>query len=60
MNCSFFANLERICSSGYVATVNDVLRMRVPTTGVTETCFRAKGAEFRRVVLLCALLQQSL
>lgn len=36
---SFFAQVERICSKGYVPSESDVLRARAKTTGITETRF---------------------
>ncbi|ELU42003.1 putative G-protein alpha subunit [Rhizoctonia solani AG-1 IA] len=35
----FFAQVQRICSKGYVPNENDVLRARAKTTGITETRF---------------------
>lgn len=35
----FFAQVQRICTSGYVPNEADVLRARAKTTGITETRF---------------------
>ncbi len=40
-------NIDRTSKADYVPTVQDVLRMRVQTTGVTETRFTISGALFR-------------
>jgi len=38
--CSYFENIERICHSSFVPTSVDVLRARVRTSGIIETCFK--------------------
>lgn len=43
----YFENMERICSQKFIPTARDVLRARVRTTGVIETCFQMKGCLFR-------------
>ena len=44
---SYFENMERICSPKFIPTQRDVLRARVRTQGVIETCFRHKGVIIR-------------
>lgn len=36
----FLDNVERITSPGYIPTVQDVLRVRIKTTGISETRFK--------------------
>ncbi|KAJ8317997.1 hypothetical protein KUTeg_004227 [Tegillarca granosa] len=43
----YFENMERICSSKFVPTAVDVLRARVRTTGIIETCFRINNVLIR-------------
>ncbi|XP_074834169.1 guanine nucleotide-binding protein subunit alpha-15 [Carettochelys insculpta] len=35
----FLSSLERIAEDGYIPTAQDILRSRMPTTGITEYCF---------------------
>ena len=44
---SYLDDLERICESDYCPTVQDVLRVRVPTTGINEYPFNIRGFVFR-------------
>ena len=41
--------MERICSDRFEPTHLDVLRARVRTTGIIETCFQVNGIVFRYV-----------
>ncbi|KAL3877273.1 hypothetical protein ACJMK2_035005 [Sinanodonta woodiana] len=43
----YFENMERIISPKFIPSEVDVLRARVRTTGIIETCFRINGAIFR-------------
>ena len=43
---SFFENLSRISKSDYVPTVEDVLRIRVKTSGITELDFPVGSDRF--------------
>ena len=36
----YFNAIDRMCSTGYMPTDQDILRSRVKTTGITETTFR--------------------
>lgn len=45
--CSYLNDLERIGSPGYVPTQQDVLRVRVPTTGIIEYPFDLDNIIFR-------------
>ena len=47
--CSYLDDLDRICGKGYVPTVQDVLRVRVPTTGIVEYLFPIQNVTFRYV-----------
>lgn len=42
----FMDNIDRIAEDRYVPTVEDVLYVRVPTTGVNEVSFDYKGCKF--------------
>ncbi|CAJ0939191.1 unnamed protein product, partial [Mesorhabditis belari] len=42
----FFENLDRICEEGYVPTPQDILHIRVPTTGVVRMGFKARQIDF--------------
>jgi len=45
----FFENLARCCASGYVPSLEDVLHVRIKTTGIKEISFAFKGFTFRVV-----------
>lgn len=45
--CSYLNDLERLGSLGYVPTQQDVLRVRVPTTGIIEYPFDLDNIIFR-------------
>nr|XP_040038715.1 guanine nucleotide-binding protein G(q) subunit alpha-like isoform X2 [Gasterosteus aculeatus aculeatus] len=45
----FLDDVQRISDASYMPTEQDVLRVRVPTTGVTEYPFDMEGAVFRMV-----------
>ena len=45
-NLSFIQNLERVCQVDYVPEIEDLLRVRVPTTGVLEYTFKLKDTYF--------------
>uniref|UniRef100_A0A8D0DWJ4 Guanine nucleotide-binding protein subunit alpha n=1 Tax=Salvator merianae TaxID=96440 RepID=A0A8D0DWJ4_SALMN len=45
----FLSNLDRIAAAGYVPTAQDILRTRVPTTGINEYCFAVKKVTLRIV-----------
>ncbi len=42
----FMLNLERICSMDYVPDIEDLLRVRQPTTSILEYKFKLSGAYF--------------
>lgn len=44
---SYLSDLERIATQGYVPTEQDVLRVRVPTTGIIEYPFDLENIIFR-------------
>jgi hypothetical protein len=44
---SFMDNFDRVSQQGYVPTVDDVLRARVTTTGVSETEFTVESLKIR-------------
>ncbi|THD25889.1 Guanine nucleotide-binding protein subunit alpha [Fasciola hepatica] len=43
----YFNSLDRLCSTDYVPTEQDVLRTRIKTTGIIETRFVYKNLNFR-------------
>jgi hypothetical protein len=43
----YFGRLEEVAKAGYVPTQQDVLRSRVPTTGIIENAFEIDGNLFR-------------
>ncbi|XP_075062595.1 guanine nucleotide-binding protein subunit alpha-15 isoform X2 [Mixophyes fleayi] len=45
----YLTNLERITQDGYQATNEDILRIRVPTTGINEYCFTVDKVNLRMV-----------
>ncbi|XP_042336449.1 guanine nucleotide-binding protein subunit alpha-15 isoform X2 [Sceloporus undulatus] len=47
----FLSNLERIAADGYVPSAQDILRTRVPTTGINEYCFSIQKVTLRIVTL---------
>lgn len=55
---SYLSSLERIGSSGYLPTQQDVLRARVPTTGIHEYPFDLENILFRYWFQVLLLLQQ--
>lgn len=47
---SYLNDLDRICDSAYLPTQQDVLRVRVPTTGIIEYPFDLENVVFRWVL----------
>ncbi|CAI5799002.1 guanine nucleotide-binding protein subunit alpha-15 [Podarcis lilfordi] len=45
----FLSNLDRIAAAGYVPSPQDILRTRVPTTGINEYCFSVQKVRLRIV-----------
>jgi len=45
----YFENIDRIATKDYVPNVQDVLRSRSKTTGITETEFEIENTKFRMV-----------
>ncbi len=45
--CSYLDDLDRIRATDYVPTTQDVLRVRVPTTGINEYPFTIRNVVFR-------------
>ena len=46
---SYFEQMDRILSPGYLPNVDDVLRSRVQTTGIIETSFKVNRLTYRSV-----------
>ncbi|NXK66837.1 GNA11 protein, partial [Sylvietta virens] len=47
--CSYLSDVDRIATPGYLPTQQDVLRVRVPTTGIIEYPFDLENIIFRMV-----------
>ncbi|XP_061732608.1 guanine nucleotide-binding protein subunit alpha-11-like isoform X2 [Nerophis ophidion] len=45
----YLSDLDRISAPNYIPTEQDVLRVRIPTTGIIEYPFKIKGVTFRMV-----------
>ncbi|XP_053321403.1 guanine nucleotide-binding protein subunit alpha-15-like isoform X2 [Spea bombifrons] len=45
----FMSNLERLTSDGYLPTDEDIVRIRMPTTGIREYCFIVDKCNLRIV-----------
>ncbi|KAM9096724.1 guanine nucleotide-binding protein subunit alpha-15 isoform 1-T1 [Sarcophilus harrisii] len=45
----YLSNLERITADSYIPTAQDVLRSRMPTTGINEYCFSVQKTNLRIV-----------
>ncbi|XP_078010301.1 guanine nucleotide-binding protein subunit alpha-15 isoform X2 [Phascolarctos cinereus] len=45
----YLSNLERITEESYIPTAQDVLRTRMPTTGINEYCFSVQKTNLRIV-----------
>ena len=48
--CSYLSDIDRVTAEGYVPTQQDVLRVRVPTTGIIEYPFDLENVIFRYLV----------
>lgn len=48
-NLSYMSDLDRIAAPTYIPTQQDILRVRVPTTGIIEYLFDLKTVFFRCV-----------
>lgn len=49
---SYLSDLDRIAAPSYLPTLQDILRVRVPTTGIIEYPFDLKTVIFRSVTSL--------
>ncbi len=47
----FFSNIERIAATNYLPNQQDILRSRIPTTGIVEYTFDLDSIVFRWVVM---------
>jgi hypothetical protein len=47
LRCSYLTDVDRIATVGYLPTQQDVLRVRVPTTGIIEYPFDLENIIFR-------------
>lgn len=58
--CSYLSDVDRIATPGYLPTQQDVLRVRVPTTGIIEYPFDLENIIFRywRCLHVTAQLRQ--
>lgn len=46
-SCSYLTDLERIAQPSYLPDLQDILRVRVPTTGIIEYPFDMENVIFR-------------
>jgi hypothetical protein len=46
---SFFSQLDRLFTPGYIPTDDDIIRTRVKTTGIAETVFKDGQLTYRMV-----------
>ena len=53
---SFFENVDRITTPGYMATVEDILFTRLETTKIVEAVFAHKDLKFKLVHALLDML----
>lgn len=44
---SYLSHLDRIADESYIPTAQDVLRSRMPTTGINEYCFSVQKTNLR-------------
>lgn len=44
---SYLSDMERITAPSYIPTLQDILRVRVPTTGIVEYPFDLQNVIFR-------------
>lgn len=44
---SYLSDMERISAPSYIPTLQDILRVRVPTTGIVEYPFDLQNVIFR-------------
>lgn len=49
-DCSYLDSLDRIAGEDYLPTLQDILRVRVPTTGIIEYPFDLDSIIFRWVI----------
>lgn len=49
--CSYLSDVDRIAATDYLPTQQDILRVRVPTTGIIEYPFDLDSIIFRQVPL---------
>jgi len=52
--CSYLDNIDQIAKPDYLPTLQDILRVRVPTTGIIEYPFDLDSIIFRYVVTVTA------
>lgn len=55
---SYLSDLDRITSLFYIPTLQDILRVRVPTTGIIEYPFDLSKAIFRWGIIIIYLPQE--
>jgi len=55
MVCSYLDSIEKIADPDYLPTLQDILRVRVPTTGIIEYPFDLDSIIFRLVVIFVGI-----
>ena len=53
--CSYLDSIEKIADPDYLPTLQDILRVRVPTTGIIEYPFDLDSIIFRSVCLFMSM-----
>jgi guanine nucleotide-binding protein G(q) subunit alpha len=46
--CSYLSDIDRVAATDYLPTQQDILRVRVPTTGIIEYPFNLDEIVFRQ------------
>jgi len=57
---SYLDNIEQIAKPDYLPTLQDILRVRVPTTGIIEYPFDLDSIIFRSVIAVICCFQRAL
>lgn len=47
LHCSYLMEIDRVAAPNYLPTEQDILRVRVPTTGIIEYPFDLEEIRFR-------------
>ena len=53
---SFLDEIDRISAHNFTPTDDDILRVRIPTTGIVQEDFQFSHVKLRSVVLICRII----